>query len=274
MSKEPIYCELVKARLSNTTTWYKATKPIIHGGTKGTVREYFVHSLLRPFLPPDMEIGQGHAINSAGLQSKQIDVIIYDRSIVPPIFIENMGFVPCESILATIEVKSVLDSAALQDGIKNGISVKELRLPNLIKASAYIQTTPSFVFAFDTTIKAPYVEWIVDQIQAQYDIDEKETGSPYNLPISGVCIWGKSFIHSSTVQIENDARTQIVWHEFLQTEPANHEAFLRFIYILIQAAKGISAQRKEAWLFPYLIPKEPSDTHHCMEGPSWYNTKL
>ena len=99
-----------------------------HRGLKGRAREIFVANLLEPYLYPTLGICTGIVIDSEDHQSKQIDVIIYDKQIVPPLLLtEAEGIIPYESVLATIEVKTKLTCTELKKSIKNAISVKQLK---------------------------------------------------------------------------------------------------------------------------------------------------
>lgn len=80
-----------------------------HDTTKGRYREIFVKDVLARFLTAQFGIGSGVIVNQRGDQSRQQDVIVYDRRVLPPFLdAEGLGVFPIESVLATIEVKSTL----------------------------------------------------------------------------------------------------------------------------------------------------------------------
>jgi len=69
---------------------------------------------LNYFIPDRYGIGSGVIVNSYGNQSKQWDIIIYDKDILPPFVFEmSRGMFPAETVLAVIEVKSKLTKAEL-----------------------------------------------------------------------------------------------------------------------------------------------------------------
>jgi len=74
---------------------------------KGRLRELFISRILSKFLTSQFGTGTGVIINQRGEQSEQIDIIIYDRRIMPP-FIqeEKVGVYPAECVLAVIQVRS------------------------------------------------------------------------------------------------------------------------------------------------------------------------
>ena len=103
----------------------EAVKGLEHKVTKGQLRELFVTQLLDSFLTSQFGIGSGIIINQKGQQSNQTDVIVYDRRILPPFIKEqNVGIYPVESVLATVEVKSLLRRKELEDSEK---AAKKLR---------------------------------------------------------------------------------------------------------------------------------------------------
>lgn len=86
----------------------ESIKKMEHSLSKGQFRELFITDLLKHFLPHQFEIGSGIIVNQKGEQSHQTDLVIYDKSILPPFISESIsGVFPIESVIATIEVKSI-----------------------------------------------------------------------------------------------------------------------------------------------------------------------
>lgn len=101
--------EAIMAATNNIQRLYKFSAEVNHPGEKGTFRELFVAQLLHPLLPQQYGIGSGVVIDDWGRQSKQSDIIIYDRRLLPPILMaEGRGLFPIDSVLAIVEVKSKL----------------------------------------------------------------------------------------------------------------------------------------------------------------------
>jgi hypothetical protein len=62
-------------------------------------------------------------------QSPQQDVVLIDKSIVPPVVFEGVtGIFPIESVLFAIEVKKTLDAPELTTSIEKAIKLSQLRL--------------------------------------------------------------------------------------------------------------------------------------------------
>jgi hypothetical protein len=86
-----------------------------HKGLKGRLREVVIRDLLRPLFPTDIGLGSGEIVDTQDRHSTEQDIVIYDKAILPPFLLEERdGLFPVESVLYTIEVKSVLDSGGLR----------------------------------------------------------------------------------------------------------------------------------------------------------------
>lgn len=86
-----------------------------HKLSKGRFREIFVQTVLAQFLTHQFGVGSGIVVNQKGEQSTEHDVIIFDRRILPPFIASGaLGVFPVEAVIATVEVKSILTSDAIQ----------------------------------------------------------------------------------------------------------------------------------------------------------------
>jgi hypothetical protein len=81
-----------------------------HGVLVGKVREFVINSMLRKFLPEACSIGSGMVFDSNGLISRQMDIIIADSRFPVLRYGEGCNLYPIECVIATIEIKSSLDS--------------------------------------------------------------------------------------------------------------------------------------------------------------------
>ena len=109
VAEEP--SEVLKQAIQNATEnlcrSYEPTGGVAHDGEKGAFREFFVAQLIRPLLPHHYGVGSGVVVASDGAQSRQTDVLIFDRRRLPPILLAgDRGLFPIDSVLAAIEVKS------------------------------------------------------------------------------------------------------------------------------------------------------------------------
>ena len=128
----------------------KAISPLKHNPTKGKLRELFVTQILKQFLTPQFGVGSGVITNQRGDQSRETDIIIYDKRILPP-FIreENVGVFPIEVVIETIEIKSRLGKAELVEAESAALRIKEMSVTGTIYNSDARPSAPgSTVFAF------------------------------------------------------------------------------------------------------------------------------
>ena len=82
-----------------------------HSLHKGTPREAFIKEYLEGHLPSNVAIGTGEIIDASsipGQQRNQYDIVIYKRSYPKLDFGGGISGFLIESVIATIEVKSVL----------------------------------------------------------------------------------------------------------------------------------------------------------------------
>lgn len=97
-----------------------------HPTILGDARESFIRDILEKFLPSSIAIGSGQIIDQYGGRSKQIDIIIYRREFPILKTFGSADVYLVEGVLATIEVKSILDRENLIMALENAKSVKKL----------------------------------------------------------------------------------------------------------------------------------------------------
>jgi hypothetical protein len=93
-----------------------------HNPTIGQAREFLVRRVLKTILPAGVHIGSGKVIDYKEQTSKQIDIVLYDPRF-PMLELEGGGLYFVEGALATIEVKSTIDSEQLEGSLDNCKSV-------------------------------------------------------------------------------------------------------------------------------------------------------
>ena len=110
-----------------------------HPGEFGTYREGITRDFLQSFLPQRLAIDTGFIVNALGETSGQIDLVIYDPSLTPPLESKNrQRFFPVETVVAAGEVKSDVDKGQFKDALIRLAKIKEMRsnLPNEASAAA------------------------------------------------------------------------------------------------------------------------------------------
>jgi len=115
-----------------------------HQGEKGGVRERRVRDFLKSYLPRKYSVASGHIIDRQGNVSLQEDIVIFDGTNSPILRIDDYYQVfPCESVYATVEVKSTLNTTEIEKCIEHTNNLSTLDRGNL-------SPIESFVFAYDS----------------------------------------------------------------------------------------------------------------------------
>jgi hypothetical protein len=105
-STQSLYRDIIKTRVQSAIEMARVVKTMPHRGTLAEIRELLVRELFRRFLPSDIGLGTGQVIDHTGKVSSQTDIILFDRSLAPPIMLnESLGLFPIESCLYVIEIK-------------------------------------------------------------------------------------------------------------------------------------------------------------------------
>lgn len=156
----PIYRDLILTRVNAAIGAARVVASVAHPGLKGQIREILIRDLFRPLLPSDFGVGFGEIISASGKQqSREQDIVIYNRRILPPIVFESSaGIFPVESVVYTIEVKSRLTAPELSAA---HTSAKELggfdyapgaRTPEGVVAHHAVEKVISTIIAFDSDL--------------------------------------------------------------------------------------------------------------------------
>ena len=97
---------------------------------KGAGIESAARKQLKLLLPQILDVGQGYIIDSYGNISKQIDLVIFERSLCPVFSINESPestYYPCEGVVAAIEIKSRTGKREFMDSCEKANSVRYLK---------------------------------------------------------------------------------------------------------------------------------------------------
>lgn len=88
-----------------------ARQSFAHPGTKGDASEQVWLEMLRTYLPVRYQADKAFVVNSNGVFSEQIDVVVFDRQYSPFIFqYQGQTIVPAESVYAVFEAKQTINA--------------------------------------------------------------------------------------------------------------------------------------------------------------------
>jgi len=124
---------------------------------RGAPREDFVRKFLKIYLPKKYGITTGKVIGPNGILSRQADIIIYDSLNSPVVFDEEHGkefqIIPAESVIAVVEVKSIMTYDVYQDIIANIKSFKSISGVKRDAFGAYFSYSPPILNTEDEVYK-------------------------------------------------------------------------------------------------------------------------
>jgi hypothetical protein len=98
-----------------------------HPGTTGDATENVWLELLQRYLPTRYQAEKAHVVDSKGMFSDQIDVLLFDRQYSPFIFrFEDQLVIPAESVYGAFEVRQTINAGNVDYAQKKVASVRRL----------------------------------------------------------------------------------------------------------------------------------------------------
>lgn len=126
-----------------TADFENISSQVNHNLSKGQVRErLIVKEYLSRYVPGNIGIGSGEIIATNGEVSNQIDIVLYDKVNCPNLLLDNdYQIFPIEFVYGVVEVKSQLDSSALEDSFQKIRRVKKMTRTAFEKQKGPVITT-------------------------------------------------------------------------------------------------------------------------------------
>ena len=115
-----------RTRVEIATAQLRAAGQVIrHGGTRGTIAETVLRTIITDVLPVRYEVGNGFILGIDNTTSDQIDLLVYDRLRSAPIYRDGLFAVtsPDMAVMA-VESKSDLNATHFRTACDNIASVK------------------------------------------------------------------------------------------------------------------------------------------------------
>ena len=98
-----------------------------HAPTKGEGTQNVWINLFRQYIPKRYKVKTAFIVDSKGLTSEQMDIVIYDRQYTPFIFnLADQTYIPAESVYAILEVKQRIDKNKIEYSQKKIESARKL----------------------------------------------------------------------------------------------------------------------------------------------------
>jgi hypothetical protein len=189
-----IYRDRIINQINYAVKEAKNASEVDHQGLTGKIRELSASCIFAPLLPAGFEIGTGKICDEKGEVSDETDVIIYNRSILPPVlYSDRDGVFPIESCFYSIEVKSKATASEIQDAIRKGS-----QLLSLYYASASKDTDQNLslavlaLFAFDSDLS----ETGISELERYAKYDSQWNTAPI---LKAICIVGKGYWYHNQI---------------------------------------------------------------------------
>ncbi|MGO4707095.1 DUF6602 domain-containing protein [Microvirga sp. 2MCAF38] len=235
-----------------------------HSLHKGTPREAFIREFLQSHLPEKVAIGTGEIIDAnsqPGEPRNQFDIVIYKKNYPRLDFGGGVSGFLIESVIATVEVKSTLTRADLEQAIKAALNAKTLTPSITSKLSAgYIPPKVlNFVVAYDGPAQVQTIHNWIQQIHVgvgitipnlpQAESARLQTGAP---SIDGVFVLNKGFVYFDNAKAgfgTPQMRAEFPNLKWIMSDTSTGN--LLFLFLLLQEA---TANIEGQWLnaSPYL----------------------
>jgi hypothetical protein len=251
MTMSNLYRETLLANVHAALAKWDAAGAHQHAGTKGRTREISLAELIEPLLSPSMAVCTGTVIDSSGAQSGQMDVIVLDRDVAPPMMTgREEGVVPFEAVLAAIEVKSSLDATELKASIGNARKLKSLtgrfvEVPGRYETRAFpIRTLGFHVFAGRSDLKSDSECERLERLVAEANAAAPD--QPIYVPITSLCV----FAARLRIFCE-DADWRPPRFSF-ERDDGEAETVLAFLASVVDHCHVLAAQRRRLSLKAYL----------------------
>lgn len=179
-----------------------------HSLHKGTPREAFIRDFLENHFSSNIAIGSGEIIDATSLpntQRNQFDIVLYKRNYPKLSFGANIDGFLIESVVATIEVKSTLDSAGIEQAIRAANASKSLTPSNAVSMfSGWIPPKVlNFVVAYDGPANMQTVHSWITNAHQKLGIPLPIWNSTNKLSVAGTALDGVFILHKGFVKLDN-----------------------------------------------------------------------
>ena len=228
------YKDLLRSKVASAISQARAAQICIdHNGLKGEIIEILVRELFRPLLPADVGVATGQIIDTKGRVSTQQDIIIYDKSILPPVLFETQkGLFPVESVLYTIEIKTTLTAKEVQTTHASAVKLREFEY----LAGNDINPNPDRLRCVIFALNSDLSDAGKSEAQRYKEIYDKDF--PH---VRAICVADKEY-----------------WHEvngswLRHPIQAQHDEVLSFIGGIMNTYKNVAKNRGEPCLGHYII---------------------
>lgn len=248
---------LLQNKINKALADARISRRVDHPYLEGHLKETFVSNLIGPLLNANYSLGSGKVTDYKGAKSKEIDVLIFSNSILPPFFFrveEKIKVYPIESVLKCIEVKSILNKQNLEltyskcKYLEDNLTLTsgyfddfDIPLPHIFTRHKYE------IFAYGCNIKSNFKDYflkIYKKIDPLWDVDPL---------ITSVCVAGKgwfAFTRSGWVYLSNNATNN------------NNQEVVGYLCATVHGLERIALSRGYPRIGQYLMSDEKGNFNY------------
>lgn len=195
-----IYKKRIKKDIQSLINSSDEIELIKHKGLRGSFRESEIGKILNNYLPFGFEIGSGEIIDSYRNTSNEVDLLIYNRSMIPPILFQNReGCYPVESCYYAFEIKTTSNSTEIRS------TIEKFKNLNTLNSLELKRSVIKVYFAFKSDITGSKSE-----LERFSELDENFYIDPI---LDVICIIGKGYWYCHKNYI-NGKIAHLTWHYF------------------------------------------------------------
>lgn len=179
---------------------------------RGTPREAFIKEFLEGHLSANVAIGTGEIIDANSqprAQRNQFDIVIYKNNYPKLNFGGGINGFLIESVAATIEVKSVLDQAGIEQAVRAAYNAKQL-VPNVTKSFSTGWVPPkvvNYVVAYDGPAQMTTVHSWIAGAHAKHNIPMPTWTQQNRVAVPGTALDGVVVLNRGFVKLDNSPMT-------------------------------------------------------------------
>ena len=199
------HMDAVEAALVQTSRIPANTGHTLH---RGTPRESFVKQFLESHLSANVALGTGEIIDAASLPRQprnQFDIVIYKDNYPKLDFGGGINGFMVESVVATIEVKSLLDQAAIDQSVTAAHNAKRLtpHINSNFRSGWVPPRVLNFVVAYDGPAQMSTVHsWIMNS-HARLGIPLPVWTAETRLGTAGTALDGVILLQRGFIRLDN-----------------------------------------------------------------------
>ena len=215
--------ERLRADAAHAIELARQEMAIQHKGLRGRFREILIENLLTPWLPPICQCGTGMIIEASNKlrQSTQDDVIVYDKSLAPPVLKSAgapEGVFLYNSVLLRLEVKSTLSRRDIRDFVDASLEIAQMNVTVQRGCEKRFDGAYNMLVAYASDSKGDSKDFELSRL---IDVMTERNVDCLSGIASAICVVGEGFWKIG--QTDAGART---WLRLDSSDPRDHLAWL------------------------------------------------